>query len=210
MEKTNWWKIAVLVIGVLAIFGLGFYIGRKQEPETIIKTEIEYVQLPPVHDSIPYPVPYQVNVPADTADVIKAAKESGKYADLFPIQPGDTAYVSKEDSSAVIRDWGTERLYAETLFDSDTLGKVDINAKVQYNRLEHLDYTFTPIQKQTTNTVRVTRKFLPFIGAGLNTAGTFNGQGGMFFNQDAGFAVQYNYDPKDKSSSVGASFLYMF
>lgn len=210
MEQTNWWKVAVLVIAALAFFGLGFYIGWKKDPEVVTNTVIKYVELPPVHDSIDKPVPVYVVKPTDTVNVIMAAKMSGLLAELFPPTPADTVYVSDKDTAAVVKDWGTERFYAETLFDSDTLGRFDFNAKVQYNRLENFAYNFVPIQKQTETTVKTTRKYLPFVGAGLNTSGTFNGQAGMFFHQDAGFSVQYNYDPKEKESSVGASFLYMF
>ena len=210
MEKTNWWKIAVFIIAGLFLLGLGFYIGRQREPETIIKTEIKYVELPPIHDTIDKPVPYKVVEPADTADVILACIKSGKFAELFPKQPGDTVYVTQQDSAAVIKDWATERLYSETLFDVDTLGKCVVDASVQFNRMQNMSYTFTPIQKQTETTTKTTRSFLPYIGGGLNTSGTFMAQGGMFFKQDAGFGVQYNYDPKTKTNSVGALFLWMF
>ena len=210
MEEKNWWKIAVFIIAGLFLLGLGFYIGRQREPETIIKTEIKYVELPPVHDTIDKPVPYKVVEPADTADIILACIKSGKFEELFPKQPGDTVYVTQQDSAAVIKDWATERLYSEILFDVDTLGKCVVDASIQFNRMQNMSYTFTPIQKQTETTVKTTRSFLPYLGGGLNTAGTFMAQGGMFFKQDAGFGVQYNYDPKTKTNSVGALFLWMF
>lgn len=208
-NKTNWWKIAVIAIAAIALFGLGFYIGRQREPEIITKTEIKYVELPPIHDSIPKPVPYKVIEPVDSLNIIMQAKMSGLLAELFPIEK-DTVYVTKADTSAVLKDWATERLYSETLFDSDTLGRFSFNAAVRYNRLASFDYTFIPIQKQTETTIRATRKFLPYAGAGLDTRGAILGQGGMFFRQDAGFAVQYRYDTKLKESSVGAMFLWMF
>lgn len=208
-NKTNWWKIAVIAIAAIALFGLGFYIGRQREPEVITKTEIKYVELPPIHDSIPKPVPYKVIEPVDSLNIIMQAKMSGLLAELFPIEK-DTVYVTKADTSAVLKDWATERLYSETLFDSDTLGRFSFNAAVRYNRLASFDYTFVPIQKQTETTIRTTRKFLPYAGAGLDTRGAILGQGGMFFRQDAGFAVQYRYDTKLKESAVGAMFLWMF
>ena len=209
--QTNWWKIAVIAIVGALLFGLGFYIGRKRDPDVVIKEKIEYVELPPIHDTIDRPVPYKVTVPADTANVILEAKKSGKYADLFPIKgPADTVYITKQDTSAVIKDWGTERFYSEKLFDSDTLGRMTVNASVKYNRLSSLDYEFIPIQKVTEKTVRSVRKFLPYVGAGLTTGGHYMGQGGVFFNQDAGFAVQYLYDSRQKQGSVGAAFMYMF
>ena len=210
MKEVNWWKIAVIIIAVLAIFGLGFYIGRAREPEVIIKEEIKYVELPPVHDTLYRPKPYEVIVPVDSLNIIMQAKLSGLLAELFPNEGKDTVYVTKEDTTAVLKDWATERHYKETLFNSDTLGHFSFDATVKYNRLAKFDYTFVPMQKQTETTVKTTRKFLPYLGAGVDTNGGLMGQGGMFFSQDAGFAVQYRYDMNTKNNSVGAMFLYMF
>ena len=209
MNEKNWWKIAVIVIAALALFWGGFYIGRQRDPEVITKTEIKYVELPPIHDSISKPVPYKVVEPVDSMNIIMEAKMSGLLAELFPVEK-DTVYITKADTAAVLKDWATERLYSETLFDSDTLGRFSFDAAVKYNRLASFDYTFTPVQRQTETTIKTTRKFLPYFGAGIATDGALMGQGGMFFHQDAGFAVQYRYDTKLKQNSVGAMFLYMF
>lgn len=209
--ETNWWKIAVIIIAALALFWGGFFIGRQREPEVITNTVTEYVELPPVTDTLYLPKPYKVTAPADTANIIKECIENGLYAELFPErEPGDTVYVTKQDTSAVISDWATERLYSETLFDIDTLGTCKVDASVKYNRLQNMSYVFTPIQKQTTITTKTTRSFLPYIGAGITINGNYMAQGGMFFKQDAGFAVQYSYDGALKQGTVGALFLWMF
>ena len=209
-KKVNWWMIALIAVLAIGLFFLGFYIGRKKEPDVIVKTEVKYVELPPIHDTIDKPVPVKVIEPADTANVILACIKSGKYTELFPKQPGDTVYVTKEDTATVVKDWATERLYAETLFDVDTLGRCDVNAMVQYNRLASLNYTFIPIQKQTEITTISVRKFLPYVGAGLGTNGSVVAQGGMFIKQDAGFALQYNYNWQLNQHSAAALFLWMF
>ena len=211
MDKTNWWKIAVIVIAALALFWGGFFLGRSRMPEKITNTIIKYVEMPPIRDSIPYPVPYKVVEPVDTADVIKECIEKGLYSDMFPVSViRDSVYVTSKDTSAALKDWATERYYQETLFDVDTLGKCTVTAAVKYNRLMNLGYEYVPIQKQTETQIRTARKFLPYIGAGLNTSGHYMAQGGMFFNQDLGLGVQYDYDGVNKKSSVGALFLYMF
>jgi hypothetical protein len=74
MNEKNWWKIAVIIIAALALFWGGFYIGRQRDPEVITKTEIKYVELPPIHDSIPKPVPYKVVEPVDSLNIIMEAK----------------------------------------------------------------------------------------------------------------------------------------
>ena len=199
----------MIIIAALALFWGGFYLGRSREPEVITKEVIKYVELPPIHDSIPYPKPYKVVEPVDSMNIIMQAKLSGLLAELFP-EKKDTVIVTKEDTTAVLRDWSTERLYAETLFDSDTLGKFSFNAAVKYNRLASFDYTFVPMQKQTETTIRTTRKFLPYVGAGFDSGMGILGQGGIFFSQDAGFALQYRYDTQQKQSTYGGMFLWMF
>jgi len=210
MNERNWWKIAVIAIAALTLFWGGFYLGRSRDPEVITKEVVKYVELPPIHDSIPYPKPYKVVEPVDSMNIIMEAKMSGLLAELFPNEGKDTVYVTEKDTTAALRDWATERLYSETLFDSDTLGRFSFDAMVKYNRLASFDYTFIPVQKQTETTIKTTRKFLPYLGAGIATDGALMGQGGMFFHQDAGFAIQYRYDTQLKQNSVGAMFLYMF
>ena len=209
MIEKNWWKIAVIIITALALFWGGFYIGRQRDPEVITKEVVKYVELPPIHDSIPYPKPYKVVEPVDSMNIIMQAKFSGLLAELFP-EKKDTVYVTQADTAAVLKDWATERRYKETLFDSDTLGRFSFDAAVKYNRLASFDYTFTPIQKQTETAVKTTRKFLPYIGAGFDSGMGIIGQGGMFFHQDAGFALQYRYDTQLKQSTYGGMFLWMF
>ena len=211
MKNKNWWKIGVIIAAAILLFGLGFYIGKKREPEVIIKTETKYVELPPIHDSIPKPVPVYVKQPADSLNILLALIEEGKYEEYFPERVRDSLiYVTKEDTAAVIHDWATERVYKETLFDTDTLGRFAFDAKVQYNRLQNFDYTFTPVQKQTETTIRTVRTFLPYVGAGLDLSGSVMAQGGVFVKQNAGLAVQYRYDTKLKEHTAGALFLYMF
>ena len=211
MKNKNWWKIGVIIAAAILLFGLGFYIGKKREPEVIIKTETKYVELPPIHDSIPKPVPVYVKQPADSLNILLALIEEGKYEEYFPERVRDSLiYVTKEDTAAVIHDWATERVYKETLFDTDTLGRFAFDAKVQYNRLQNFDYTFTPVQKQTETTIRTVRTFLPYVGAGLDLSGSVMAQGGVFVKQNAGLAIQYRYDTKLKEHTAGALFLYMF
>lgn len=207
MEQTNWWKIAFMALVALALFFGGFFIGRQREVNA--EPQIEYIELPPIHDSIPKPVPYKVVEPADTLNIIMTCIKEGLYSELFP-EKKDTIYITADDTVKVLKDWATERYYSEVLFDSDTLGRFSYDATVKYNRMTSFEYTFKPMQRQVTETVTVTRKYLPYIGAGLSTDGSLMAQGGMFFRQDAGFGLQYQYNTKLNQHSVGAMFLYMF
>ena len=210
IKDVNWWKVAVYVIAGLFLLGLGFYVGKQRDPEVITKYITKYTTLPPVHDTVDKPVPYLVTRPVDTANVILECIKNGLYAELFPDAKKDTIYVTQEDTSMVLKDWATERLYKETLFDNDSLGTFIVDAAVRYNRLSSIGYNYTPIQKQEYTEVKTIRRFLPYVGGGLTTNNVYMVQGGMFIHQDAGFALQYQYDANNKQNSVGAMFLYMF
>ena len=211
MDKVNWLEIALIIVAALALFWGGFFIGRARDPEVIIKEKIKYVELPPIHDTLYRPKPYKVIEPVDSLNIIMEAKLSGLLAELFPNDgKKDTVYVAKDDTTAIMKDWATERKYKETLFDSDTLGRFSFDATVKYNRLADFGYTFVPIQKQTEITTKTTRKFLPYVGVGFDSGLGVLGQAGMFFHQDAGFAIQYRYDTKLKQNQFGGLFLYMF
>ena len=207
-NKTNWWKVALCIIAIIGLLCLGFFIGRKTiktpEPSVI------YVPGDSVEVEVPYPVPVYVKEPADTADVIRACIESGRYYDLFPEKVRDSIiYVTPEDTSMVLRDWATERYYEEKVFDIDTVGTAIVKAKTQYNRLTWLGTTFKPITKVITEVTPV-KKYSPFIGAGLTTQPSVAAQAGMFFEDKYGFSGMYQYDWTNKNHIFGAMFLIKF
>ena len=189
---TNWWKIALIIVGIVGLFILGIYIGKKTTKPQIIE-HTEYITLPPQTDTIP---PVIIKETVDTANLIKQCIKDGIYQELFPekiVYLTDTITFDKTDSTKIMQDWVTKREYEATLFDVDTLGKCDIKTTVQYNRLGTINYTFTPIQKQTTTTEVVTRKYLPFIGGGITTFPSVGVEAGLFINQSYGFAVDGSY-----------------
>lgn len=191
-NKTNWWKIALIILGFIGLFILGVYIGKKTFKPQIIE-HTEYITLPPQHDTVP---PIIIKETVDTAKLIKQCIKDGIYQELFPekiVYITDTLEFDKTDSTKIMEDWITKREYETTLFDSDTLGKCDIKTVVQYNRLGVIDYTFIPIQKQTTTTEVVTRKYLPFIGGGITTFPSVELEAGLFINQSYGFSLDGSY-----------------
>lgn len=213
-NKDIWWKILVIVIIILLLFGGGFLAGRKSVK---IKTEtiVEYVQLPPIHDTITQFKPKYI--PADTASIIETCIANGLYAELFPWKH-DTVFTYR-DTLLMLADWASRREYAETLFDIDTVGKLDINIGVQYNRMDTLSYVFTPIQKQTTVIVEKERIFEPFLGGGIsvgidaskNATPGAGVQIGAFVKQNYGISLQYQYlFGNIQNHVVTAEFLYKF
>ena len=212
--KDLWWKILIVVIVIILLFLGGFWAGRKTVK---VKTEtiVEYVQLPPIHDTITQFKPKYI--PADTANIIETCIKNGLYADLFPWKH-DTVF-THEDTTLIMGDWASRREYAETLFDIDTVGKLDVNIGVQYNRMDTLSYTFTPIQKQTTTIIVKEPVFEPFLGGGLTVGIDANKKAtpgaavqlGAFIKQNYGFSVEYQYLFGDiQNHEVTAQFLYKF
>lgn len=87
---------------------------------------------------------------------------------------------------AMIEDWNLNREYRKTLFDNEN-GKLDANLSVQYNELQRLSYSFTPMYKETTIVKK--RVFVPFVSASFYTSNTFS-VGGGFFYYNLGFRVE--------------------
>lgn len=202
----------VIIIGVF--FGAGFLTGRKTvkipKPETVVK----YVESEPIHDSIPVPVPQIIVKPIDTADIIRQCIADGVYSELWP-QKTEYIEVTKEDTTAIMADWASKKLYKEELFNNDTIGKCTVDAEVQYNRLRLLSYEYIPITKTTENVVYKGKKYAPFVGAGV-VAGLgvpdimYEVDGGMFFNDKYGVQVKYQYGSERKANYLGGSFIYKF
>lgn len=211
--KINWWKVIVFIIVILASAGLGFYFGRKEmgvsEPS---KPEVIYIPGETIRDSIPYPVPYREEI--DTADVIMACVRDGIYSELFPkrtVVKDSIIYVTKSDSTAIMKDWATKRFYSEELFNSDSLGKCTVDAEVHYNRMKILKYDYTPSIKEVVYPpTKKTAKFSPFVGAGIMTTPSLNAAAGLFIDDSWGFAAQYEYDYKLKTNNFGILVLKKF
>lgn len=219
MEKEKKLQIICVIIGILIFSVIGFYLGRKTINSDTPKTEIVYIKGENITDSIPYPVPYEVIKPADTADIIRRCVRDGIYSELFP-EKIITEYIeiTKDDTTEIIRDWGTKRLYSEQIFDIDTVGQCTINASVQYNRLTLLSYSYIPVTKVTTITNTKVKLFSPYIGAGvlinndisdyMNLIPTVSA--GFFIKERYGINVQYGKMLKNKNNLYGISLLYKF
>ena len=201
-------KTILYIVAALAILAAGFFIGR-----SFIKTKtvtfVKYEKSDPIiikKDSL---VPFYVHKPVDTTNVILEAIKSGRFTDLFPTRDS-LIYVTKDDSSAVIRDWATERWYRETLFDIDTVGTEIVDFKVQYNRLQMINGVFTPVAKTVNTTETIVKKYSPCVGGGITTAPEFVVTAGMFFEDKYGFSFIYEYDWVLKRHVGGMTALYKF
>lgn len=210
--------LITFIIGLIIFCALGFFLGRSTSTIGETNTVVKYVKGEKITDSIPYPEPYEVVKPTDTASVIQDCIKKGIYTELFPEKTNiEYVVITKEDTSAIIQDWGIKRLYHETLFDNDTVGSCEIDAEVQYNRLSHLLYTYVPIQKETTITQNKVRFFSPFIGFGAgyahwsdNKDWLLNANLGFFIKETYGLNIQYNRSLNFETNYLGCSFIYKF
>lgn len=212
-QNKFWIKVGAVALAVLLVFAGGFFVGRAYTVKnTKPKVVIKYEKGDTIRDTVSIPVPYEVIQPVDTGNFIAGIVAAGLYTEVFPHRTDTvTVYVPmKEDSVAVIRDYELKRIYNETFFNNDTIGKFEFHGEVQYNRLRYYGYTFTPVHKTVTETQYIVKKFSPFIGAGLNTTPSVIAQGGVFFEEKYGFAAQYSYDWVNKKNSYGAVFMYKF
>ena len=116
MDNTNRkWAI----IGILLLI-LGFMAGRWTTKPI---EKIEYIKGETIHVTIPKPVPYLVEVPADPVLPMKP--------DAIKI-PGKTENITQViDTAQIIAEFIQKNSYRETLFDNDTLGTMVVDAQVQ-------------------------------------------------------------------------------
>lgn len=213
------WKVIAYIAVAAVIWLLGFLIGRST---TAVRAEtvVEYVKGDTVRDSIPYPVPYVVYKPTDTAGIIRQCVKDGIYTELFPartITEVEYIEVTKADTSQMLTDWATLRKYQETLFDIDTTGKCLVDAEVQYNRLRLVGYTYTPVHKVVTIKEQRVRQLSPFLGLGLGLVHAKPDmhyyptvECGFFVRERVGVDVRFGRDFANRTNLYGVSLLYKF
>lgn len=185
--------ILITILLVLVFIGLGFLLGRCSKEE-VVNTITEYIPSEPIHDSIPYPVPEIVIPPIDTCSIIQECILKGIYQDLFPtkeIVKDSIVYIPESDTTEIVMDWATKRIYKETLFDDSKLGKLLVTADVQYNRLMNLKYNYDPIKQVVTDKVIYTPLISPYVGASYGTFNTISLRAGTYFKESVGIEYQF-------------------
>ena len=213
--KKHWIEILVCLIMLIA----GFFLGRKTIKVVKPGVTVEYVQGTPIHDTTTITKPVYVKAPVDTANLIAQCVKDGIYSELFPERVKyDTVFMSKSDTTKIMADWATERKYNQKLFAVDTLGKCEVNAVIQYNRLKSMDYTYTPVQKVVTKTVYQVKMVSPFLKAGVafnpwskQQADILGKLGaGLYIKERYGFELEYQRGFKTNEDYLGTSILFKF
>lgn len=167
---------ALLILLALII---GFFIGRSNIDT---KTEIKYVKGKTIIDTVYIPSPYAENKPIKDKLVPVYKKDS------TGIESSELDTAKSKD--ATIQDWNVERKYANMLFNNEN-GKLLYDITVKNNRLSNFEYTFTPMQKQTT--IYKEKVWQPYASASYSTL-NYVGVGLGIFYHDVGFGAKYVTD----------------
>ncbi len=157
-----------LVVCCMACFAIGFFFGRG----TVEKKEtVHHVEGKTIRDTITHLV----------CDTVYLAGEL-KYKYIYKTDTifKDIPVVDREATLAeTLRDWNLTRVYKKTLFD-DEHGKFSIDLLLKYNKLQQLDYSFTPVHKE----IKITKNdiFTPFVSVSMLTLNSFSIGGGFFYH----------------------------
>ena len=182
-------KYITLAIAIALII-LAFFLGRKTvKPEVVTKVTTKYIQGKTVTNTITDLKYKIVCMPPETLIVEKAARDSINL-----------------DTLGIMIDWATKRQYDLVLFDVDTLGRCDLSLTLHYNQLDSLNYSYTPITKETTVEKQAAQRLLdPFIGGGVQYPWGMFIEGGTFIKQHHGIVMRVS-----SAKDVSLGYVYKF
>ena len=132
-------RVLIVVVFSIFVFGLGLWLGYLMRKPDIIEKEPERIVVTEWKEK-------EVKVPADTMDIMRVLIEKGIVRRY-------------DDTTAVLRDYVTERVYDTVMVFKDG-GSLDIQANVQYNRVESLAYSYHPVVREKMKALR------PFVSMG--------------------------------------------
>ena len=167
-----------IVLLFVSLF-IGFIVGRQTTKQEVIT---KFVQGEIIRDTIMNFVPDTVYLSGELRYKYKYKKDT-IYKDVPVVERDETI-------KATVKDWNLIRDYKRTLFDNES-GKLSIALSVQYNELQKLSYSFTPMYKETM--ILKKRVFLPFVSASFHTNKTFS-VGGGFFYHDIGLRAEWGFN----------------
>lgn len=177
------------IVSVFVCLFIGFVAGRQTIKEKVIT---KHVKGGTIRDTVTQLIPDTVYLTGEL-----------KYKYIYKT---DTIYRDvpvidrKATMAATVEDWNKVREYRRTLFDNEN-GKLSFDLKVQYNELQGLSYSFTPMYKETTIVKK--KVFVPFISASILNMSSFSIGGGLFYH-DLGFRAEYS------STGLNLGVLYKF
>lgn len=168
-------KETLYVIYTLIGFISGFIIARQVSQS---EPAIKYIKGETIEKIIEIPTPYKVEIPVKP---------------IYLYKKSDTVFNNRTaeiDTNAILNDWITKRSYKKDLFDNQ-YGKLEVDASIQYNQLQSLQYRFTPIQKEIS--IKKEKIWMPYVGMSYSTL-NYIGLGGGFFYHSMGLGAKYITD----------------
>lgn len=168
------------------------------DPLPPIMVSKDSTELRPISDVKPDSIVY-ITVYRDRPVIVYSAP---------PEQPQRAVVDTMASYRATVEDWNASRVYADTLINSDTLGRATYRATVQYNKLTGFDFQYEPRQKTVTTVVSAPVRLQPYALANITTQWSSAGVGvkyGKF-----GVHVIGGYDYKTENPSIGAGLLVVF
>lgn len=176
--------IYLIIIGIVILIA-GFFIGRSTTTSSLVT---KYIKGETVTNSVNVPVPYNVFIPAVPS---------------LPTKPDtiNNYIVLKVDTAKIIANYILRKRYTTHLFD-DKNGKLIVSSVVQYNSLDSLGYSFTPIIKEVT--VTKSKIFTPFLNASYNSFGYYGAGGGIYYH-NIGVGAKYITNFSQQGFEVSAN-----
>lgn len=165
----------ILIICCIGCLTIGFFLGRFNVRE---KEVTKYVQGETIRDTIMNFIPDTVRLSGEVRYRYKY-KTDTVYKDV-PVVDRD------ETIKATLEDWNLIRDYKRILFDNES-GRLFVDLSVQYNELQKLSYSFTPVHKEVVTVKQ--RVFEPFVSVTCVKLNSFS-MGGGFFYRDIGFRLE--------------------
>lgn len=191
MEKSNanTEKMKQLIyLFVVAMIGLvaGFFLGRDSVSQ---EETIRYIKGDTIREEVEVRIPYKVEIPTNPTYIYKTITDT-------------LETVEQIDTVAILSDWIKTRHYKQDLFKNEH-GELSIEASVQYNRLNTINYSFVPIQQQMI--LKQKKEIQPFVEASYSTLNYVSLGGGLFYN-DLGISLKYSTDFNKKGLDIGLKY----
>ena len=154
----------LIIIGVVLLI-VGYTVGKSTTTK-----RVSYERGTTVTDTIERLVPYAVEVP--TTYVLPTR------VDTLLLSGDSILIVEHADTARIIAEFVAINKYRQVLFDNDTIGRLEIGSSVQYNRLNSLSYSFTPMVKVVE---REAYRLIPFVSFGVSSFQNISIGGGVFY-----------------------------
>jgi len=183
--------IYLIIIGVVTLTA-GFFIGRATTTSSIVT---KYIKGETVTNSVNVPTPYNVYIP--TVPLLPTRTDTIKVNTKEYI-------VIKVDTAKIIANYILRKRYTTPMFD-DNNGKLIVSSVVQYNSLDSLGYSFTPITKEVT--IIKSKIFTPFINVAWNSFKFYSAGGGIYIgNIGVGAKFMTDFSRQGYEVNLGIKF----